>query len=219
MHVYALVLGLGAPAVTVAAASDTDGDRAKSATPALVSSPLVDTETGNANPWATPLQLQTLPVVGSPSSAFGLRRDPIRRRRRRQHNGLDFGAARRTPVFAAATGIVVRAGRKGGYGKLVIIDHGGGWTTRYAHLRRIDVRRGDRVSPGDRVGRVGTTGRSTGPHLHFEVRKDDEAVDPIGLFPVEISSLIEQSLKGNRDERAWARAELLTLARGRDDRM
>lgn len=201
-----LVIALGAPALT-------DADEALPEA-ALVaepdSKPLLD-------PWAGPLELRALPVLGSPSSGFGKRRDPIRPRRRRQHNGLDFGAARRTPVFAAAAGVVKLARRKGAYGKLVIIDHGGGWTTRYAHLQRIEVKRGQRVVPGDVVGGVGTTGRSTGPHLHFEVRKDDEPLDPIPLFPPEISQLIQQALHGDREQRAWARAALLNLARLRNN--
>jgi murein DD-endopeptidase MepM/ murein hydrolase activator NlpD len=94
------------------------------------------------------------------------------------HAGTDYDADRGTPVFAAGTAVVEFAGVKGGYGKVVFLDHGGGVVTRYAHLSTIDVKVGDAVAAGERVGRVGATGRVTGPHLHFEVRLGDRPVDP-----------------------------------------
>ena len=94
------------------------------------------------------------------------------------HKGTDFRADRGTPVYAAGTGVVAFAGVKGGYGKVIFLDHGGGVVTRYAHLSSIDVKVGVAVAGAARIGRVGATGRATGPHLHFEVRLDGRAVDP-----------------------------------------
>ena len=90
----------------------------------------------------------------------------------------------RAPARSAGAGTVVSAGWSGGYGRMVEIDHGGGFTTRYAHLSRIIVREGQRVAAGEIVGEVGTTGRSTGPHLHYEVRRNGDALDPLRLLKV-----------------------------------
>lgn len=111
------------------------------------------------------------------SSGYGPRRDPFLGKPA-MHLGLDFRAARGAPVMAAGAGRVIRAGRLGGYGNVVEIDHGQGLTSRYAHLSRIGVKKGDTVRPGDVVGKVGSTGRSTGPHLHFEVRRNGATRNP-----------------------------------------
>jgi murein DD-endopeptidase MepM/ murein hydrolase activator NlpD len=121
--------------------------------------------------------LVTEPVKGIESSGFGWRADPVHRRAR-FHHGTDYRARRGTPVHAAGAGVIVFAGRRGGYGKVVDIDHGGGVLTRYAHLRRIGVRRGDAIDADACLGEVGSTGRTTGPHLHFEVRLEGRPVDP-----------------------------------------
>ncbi len=121
----------------------------------------------------------TMPVAGARlTSRFGNRRDPLRAVRA-FHAGLDFAAPRGTRVRAPAAGVVRFAGRRGAFGRLVEIDHGGGLVTRFAHLSRILVRRGARVRRGEPVGVVGSSGRSTGPHLHYEVRVDGRAVDPL----------------------------------------
>ncbi len=112
------------------------------------------------------------------SSGFGARLDPFLRTWA-MHSGIDFRGATGEPVFAAAAGRVSHAGPLGGYGLLVEVDHGNGLTSRYAHLSRIEVREGDLVGVGQRVGRIGSTGRSTGPHLHYETRVNGEAVDPM----------------------------------------
>jgi murein DD-endopeptidase MepM/ murein hydrolase activator NlpD len=91
---------------------------------------------------------------------------------------MDFRAPSGTTVRATAPGVVVESGVVGGYGKMVEVEHGGGLTTRYAHLSSFDVSVGDRVSKGSIIGRVGSTGRSTGPHLHYETRIDGDATDP-----------------------------------------
>lgn len=111
------------------------------------------------------------------SSNFGPRRDPFLGRRA-MHAGIDFRAPTGTPILASGKGNVVRAGWNGGYGRMVEIDHGEGITTRYAHMSRINVKVGDKVTTGDRIGLAGSTGRSTGPHLHYEVRRNGRATDP-----------------------------------------
>jgi hypothetical protein len=94
------------------------------------------------------------------------------------HTGLDFRGSTGDPVRATANGRVESAGVNGGYGKMIEIDHGNGFSTRYAHLSAIEVKVGQSVRIGQIIGRVGSTGRSTGPHLHYETRIDGEAVDP-----------------------------------------
>lgn len=112
------------------------------------------------------------------TSEFGPRKD-TRAHTWRRHTGVDLSAPKGTAVFATAPGRVVYGGRdRGGYGKLVKVDHGNGVETWYAHLSRRAVRDGERVRRGQRLGRVGKTGRTTGPHLHYEVRVDGTPVDP-----------------------------------------
>ncbi len=112
------------------------------------------------------------------TSGFGMRRHPLTGRQT-MHNGLDWAGARNTPILASADGVVKQAGRQGGYGNLVIIQHEFGIETYYAHLNSIDVRAGQRVSRGQRIGGMGTTGASTGVHLHYEVRVNGRPVNPI----------------------------------------
>ncbi|MEM1379715.1 MAG: M23 family metallopeptidase [Pseudomonadota bacterium] len=112
------------------------------------------------------------------TSGYGLRRDPFKRTRRSQHNGMDFAAARRTPIVATAPGRVVYAGSRGTFGKMVEIDHGNGFRTRYAHLNSIKTRLGRNVGLNDVIGLMGSTGRSTATHLHYEVLYRGRPVDP-----------------------------------------
>jgi murein DD-endopeptidase MepM/ murein hydrolase activator NlpD len=119
------------------------------------------------------------PIIGEIdlSSSFGVRSDPFGRGPA-MHSGLDFRSSHGDPVRATATGTVAAAGWNGGYGRMVEIDHGNGISTRYGHLSEIDVKVGQSVRIGQTIGRVGSTGRSTGPHLHYETRIDGDAVDP-----------------------------------------
>ena len=119
------------------------------------------------------------PVVGKLESGFGARRNPFGGNSYEFHSGQDIDAAWGDPVVAGASGKVTFVGWQNGYGQLVVIDHGGGLTTRYGHLSHIDVVSGQIVARSQFVGRVGSTGRSTGPHLHYEVRINDEPVDPL----------------------------------------
>lgn len=111
------------------------------------------------------------------TSSYGMRNHPVLGVRR-NHNGIDLAAPTGTPVYATADGIVARADRFGSYGNYIQIEHGGEMQTRFAHLSGYAVSAGDRVRKGDLIGYVGSTGRSTGPHLHYEVRVAGEAVDP-----------------------------------------
>jgi murein DD-endopeptidase MepM/ murein hydrolase activator NlpD len=128
-----------------------------------------------------------LPVAGRPSSGYGLRTDPVHGGMV-NHPGFDIAAVTGSEVSAAARGTVVHAGLAGTYGNLVTVRHDNGFETRYAHLSAVDVNVGDLVEAGQDLGKVGTTGQSTGPHLHFEVRHDGTAIDPAPLLPLHSSS-------------------------------
>jgi murein DD-endopeptidase MepM/ murein hydrolase activator NlpD len=117
----------------------------------------------------------------SVSSGFGIRRDPLLGTPA-MHAGIDFRGAVGAPARATGKGTVVKAGWNGGYGRMVEIDHGDGFTTRYAHLSKVLVNVGDTVDVGDIVGKIGSSGRSTGPHLHYEVRRDGDAIDPVRML-------------------------------------
>lgn len=120
-----------------------------------------------------------LPVANfSYTSGYGFRYDPFTGASA-MHAGVDMAGSHGEPIEAAAAGIVTKAGWLGGYGNLIEIDHGRGFATRYGHLSRIQVKVGDRVVVGDQIGRMGSTGRSTGTHLHFEIRVDGSAIDPM----------------------------------------
>ena len=123
------------------------------------------------------------PVAGQSriSSYFGVRRHPIEGVKR-SHQGLDIAAAVGTPIVAIGPGVVVYAGWRRGYGRTVDIEHADGWTTRYAHARRITVQKGQRVLPGQMVGHVGRSGYATGAHLHFELWHHGEVFDPLTLW-------------------------------------
>jgi len=112
------------------------------------------------------------------SSGFGYREDPFTGQRR-FHGGIDYAGRPGSDILASGDGIVVFSGRRGAYGNLVEIDHGGGLRTRYAHNTELLVDRGDRVEAGQVIARMGRTGRATGTHLHYEVLRDGDAVDPV----------------------------------------
>lgn len=124
-------------------------------------------------PWGSPVR--TLRVTGR----FGVRSDPLGAGRR-MHSGTDLAAPMGAPVHATSGGVVTAAGWNGGYGLFVAVDHGGGTQTRYGHMSRLAVARGQTVQRGQLIGFVGSTGRSTGPHLHYEVRRGGVATDPAG---------------------------------------
>lgn len=119
------------------------------------------------------------PVVGRLESGFGGRGNPFGGGSYEFHSGQDIDAAWGEPVIAGASGTVTFVGWQNGYGQLIVIDHGGGLTSRYGHLSHVDVTQGQTVARSQFIGRVGSTGRSTGPHLHYEVRFNDEPVNPL----------------------------------------
>jgi murein DD-endopeptidase MepM/ murein hydrolase activator NlpD len=128
-------------------------------------------------PPPAPEPAAILPVAGRVTSAFGRRSDPFTGLPA-LHRGVDVAAPEGTPIRAAAGGTVLSAGPRGGYGEAVEIDHGDGTTAIYAHASALLVRAGDPVRPGQEIARVGSSGRATGAHLHFEVREGGRAVDP-----------------------------------------
>lgn len=105
-------------------------------------------------------------------------------KKRRPHLGIDLAAKRGTPILAAQGGLVIYTGREfRGYGKMVLIESGKGWATLYAHMDKILVQEGQKISQGQMIGAMGRTGRATGVHLHFEIRKDRGPIDPLPLLP------------------------------------
>jgi murein DD-endopeptidase MepM/ murein hydrolase activator NlpD len=112
------------------------------------------------------------------TSSYGSRRDPVNRRKS-SHHGVDLAAPMRTPILSTAPGKVVYAGWKGRYGRVVVIDHGHGIRTRYAHLRKILVKVGQEVGHREKIALLGSSGRSTGPHVHYEVQVNGKPVDPM----------------------------------------
>jgi murein DD-endopeptidase MepM/ murein hydrolase activator NlpD len=142
-----------------------------------------------------------MPLSGARiSSDYGMRNHPVLGRRRK-HNGIDLAAPTGTPVYATADGIVGRADWFSSYGLYISIDHGAELETRYAHLSRLAVAAGERVRKGDLIGYVGSTGRSTGPHLHYEVRVDGVAVNPV---PYMVGTIEEAQLAQEDDDTVFA---------------
>lgn len=147
---------------------------------------------------------QVVPAsVRAITSGFGYRRDPFNGRAA-MHSGIDFKGAVGSPIYAAAEGRVTFAGWRGGYGKAVEVTHPNGMMTRYAHLSRIDVRPGQLVKAGATLGGLGSTGRSTGPHLHFEVRINDRAINPRPFL--ETAPDVLKEVRSSRTERTPAGA-------------
>ncbi|WP_121667702.1 M23 family metallopeptidase [Mesonia aquimarina] len=115
------------------------------------------------------------------ASGYGMRMHPILKYRR-MHNGMDFSAPTGSDIFATGDAVVKKARRTTGYGNLIVLDHGFGYETYYAHLNEFHVRRGQKVKRGEIIGEVGSTGLSTAPHLHYEVHKNDRVVNPINFY-------------------------------------
>ena len=133
-------------------------------------------------------------------SGFGWRIDPIYKTRH-MHTGMDFTAKRGTDVHATGDGYVEEIeNKRWGYGKCIIINHGYGYKTRYAHLSGFKVKKGDKIKRGQLIGLVGSTGRSTGPHLHYEVEKNGEKVNPIGYYHSDLTpAQYEELLKASEN--------------------
>ncbi len=129
------------------------------------------------------------------NNEFGFRRNPFGGRAYEFHPGMDIGGDRGDEVVAPGRGTVIKAGWTGGYGNMIEIDHGNGVTTRYGHLSKIEVQVGDMVNRGDLIGLIGSTGRSTGPHLHYELRLGDRPINPRLLLPQEQQFVEEPTVK------------------------
>ncbi|MEP6848252.1 MAG: M23 family metallopeptidase [Acidobacteriota bacterium] len=123
--------------------------------------------------------------MGKINNEFGFRRNPFGGRTYEFHPGMDIYGERGEEVLAPANGVVIKAAWTGGYGNMVEIDHGNGLTTRYGHMSKIEVEVGDTITRGQVLGLIGSTGRSTGPHLHYELRLDDRPVNPRHYLPPE----------------------------------
>lgn len=121
------------------------------------------------------------------ASGYGMRIDPIYKTLK-FHSGMDFSANVGTPVYVTGNGKVVQAGWDGLYGKCIVIDHGFGYTTRYAHLNKISVKVGQQVKRGETIGEVGSTGKSTGPHLHYEVHVKGQVVNPVNYYFMDLTA-------------------------------
>ncbi len=159
-------------------------------------------KTGPDAPFESPVVAvpSRMPLdAGRMSSGYGMRNHPVLKRRRK-HNGVDIAAPTGTPVYATADGLIGRADWFSSYGLYISIDHGADLETRYAHLSRLAVAAGDTVRKGDIIGYVGSTGRSTGPHLHYEVRVDGLAVNPIP-YMVETQAQAELASNAQLDGR------------------
>lgn len=129
-----------------------------------------------------------LPARGWLSSGFKYRIDPFTNKRT-WHNGLDISGPKGTPVYAPAKGIIIYRGKQGGFGNLIEISHGNGLKTRYAHLDKFNVSKGQRVKRGDLIGYMGDSGRSTAPHLHYEIHKDGKGINPMKYIIRDVKGL------------------------------
>ena len=127
--------------------------------------------------------------LGKINNEFGFRRNPFGGRSYEFHSGMDIDGERGDMLIAPANGVVKKAGWQGGYGYLIEIDHQNGLSTRYGHLSKVGVNVGDTVQRGQLIGLIGSTGRSTGPHLHYELRLDDKAINPRRFLPPEPSAV------------------------------
>ncbi len=158
----------------------------------VLSKQLIGTEGEGGAPVSAPLTPElrerleelgsvTFPTSGPVSSGFGMRKDPIWGTMS-FHHGIDISASKGAPIYPISDGEVIFSGEKEGYGFVVEVAHSGGYVTRYAHNSENRVKLGDRVSASEAIALVGDTGRSTGPHLHFEVMREGVNIDPIKLF-------------------------------------
>lgn len=129
------------------------------------------------------------PLVGKINNQYGWRANPFGGGGMENHPGMDIDGNKGDSIIAPAEGVVIKAEWQGGYGNMIEISHGNNLTTRYGHLSEIGVEVGQTVTRGQTIGRVGSTGRSTGPHLHYEVRINDEPADPRGYLPPEAEAV------------------------------
>ncbi len=153
-------------------------------------------------PSIRPVQMSKSDTYVHMLSGFGMRKHPVHKVNR-MHKGIDFPARRGTPVIATGNGTVVSVKRRRtGYGRSILIDHGFGYTSLYAHLDKIEVKKGQKIKRGEQIGTIGRTGTATAPHVHYEVRRNGQAINPIqycmdGLSPEEYNTLLEAACQHN----------------------
>ncbi len=152
-----------------------------------------------AIPAIQPVQNKNLTRL---ASGYGMRMHPILKYRK-MHHGMDFTADTGTPIYATGDGKVIKASRGQGFGNMVIIDHGFGYKTKYAHMSKYNTRKGRNVKRGDIIGYVGNTGLSSGPHLHYEVHKNDTPINPVNFYhgdlsPEEYEIMLEKAAQENQ---------------------
>jgi murein DD-endopeptidase MepM/ murein hydrolase activator NlpD len=152
-----------------------------------------------AIPAIQPVQNKDLKRV---ASGYGMRIHPILKTRK-MHNGMDFTAKTGTPIYATGNGKVIKASRASGFGKVVYIDHGFGYVTKYGHMSKFNTKKGKNVKRGDIIGYVGNTGLSSGPHLHYEVHKNGKPINPVNFYhgdltPEEYDIMLEKASQENQ---------------------
>lgn len=157
-----------------------------------------ENELGSAESGEVEKELRTIQAMASPdalptmwahlgkiNNEFGFRRNPFGGRSYEFHAGMDIDGEKGDTVIAPGKGVIIKAGWQGGYGNMIEIDHGNGITTRYGHLSKVEVEVGQTIGRGELIGYVGSTGRSTGPHLHYELRLNDKPINPRFFLPPE----------------------------------
>ncbi|MBV9216793.1 MAG: M23 family metallopeptidase [Acidobacteria bacterium] len=150
----------------------------------------IDNEIAAIRKTADPAFLPTMWAhLGKINNEFGFRRNPFGGRSYEFHPGMDIDGERGDLVVAPANGTVIKAGWTNGYGNMVEIDHGNGIVTRYGHMMKLEAEVGEQITRGQLIGYIGSTGRSTGPHLHFEVRLNDKPINPRHFLPQEPTDL------------------------------
>jgi len=157
-----------------------------------ISDPLVETELRQIAATSAPENIPNMWAhAGKINNEFGFRRNPFGGRTYEFHPGMDIDGERGDVILAPANGTVDRAGWQGGYGQMVEIDHGNGLITRYGHMSKINVEIGDAITRGQVIGFIGSTGRSTGPHLHYELRLNDHPINPRRFLPPEPADVVK----------------------------
>lgn len=151
-----------------------------------IADPLMESELKEIQAGSDPESIPNMWAhAGKINNEFGFRRNPFGGRTYEFHPGMDIDGERGDVVIAPARGTVTRAGWQGGYGQMIEIDHGNGLITRYGHLSKLNVEIGDTITRGQLIGFIGSTGRSTGPHLHYELRLNDHPINPRRFLPPE----------------------------------
>lgn len=179
-NLYRIGLRYGVPAAVIARANGISDVTQLSVGQRLLIPGIRGSRASDSSPSAMarydgPLRFRW-PLKARLTSRFGQRGS-------RPHEGIDLGAPPGTPIFAAEAGRVIHSGRFGAYGKVVILKHAGAYRSVYAHARKLFVAKGDFVERGQKIAEVGATGRATGPHLHFEIRRGDTPHDPLAYLP------------------------------------